>query len=48
MKKFKVIGLSAVLVAGLISIPTHASADNGTVGALYLTIKRDDQKLALQ
>lgn len=48
MKKFKIIGLSAVLVAGLISIPTHASADNGTVGALYLTIKSDDQKLALQ
>ena len=48
MKKFKLIGLSAVLVAGLISIPTHASADDGSVGALYLTIKSDDQKLALQ
>ena len=48
MKKFKVIGLSAALVAGLLSIPAQASADDGSVGALYLTIKSDDQKLALQ
>jgi Protein of unknown function (DUF1838) len=48
MKKIKVIGLSAALVAGLISIPAQASADDGSVGALYLTIKSDDQKLALQ
>ena len=48
MRKIKIIGLSAALVAGLISIPAQASADDGSVGALYLTIKSDDQKLALQ
>ena len=48
MQKMKVIGLSAALVAGLIAIPSQANADDGTVGALYLTIKSDDQKLALQ
>ena len=48
MRKLKVVVLSAALVAGLIAIPSQANADDGTVGALYLTIKSDDQKLALQ
>lgn len=48
MRKLKVVALSAALAAGLIAIPSQASADDGTVGALYLTIKSDDQKLALQ
>jgi hypothetical protein len=39
MKKLKVVALSAALVAGLIAIPSQASADDGSVGALYLTIK---------
>lgn len=43
MKRIKVIGLSAALIAGLISIPAQANADDGSVGALYLTIKSDDQ-----